>query len=197
MQIRVPRVEWTGEWEAAFGQPQRTGVWYLWGNSGHGKTTFVLMLMKELSEHGRVLYCSYEEGEASLSLQTQMRRIGMGTAARIGLTTMPMAEVSDYLDQPRSADFVVIDSLEYSGIGDGSELLALSSKHRQKLFVMIGQAEYSTPSTRVGREALYLANQKIWIEGFRAFSRGRSFGERRWMNIWDVEAQKYWSMKGR
>ena len=30
------------EWKAAFGEPERNGVWFVWGRSGSGKTSFVL-----------------------------------------------------------------------------------------------------------------------------------------------------------
>ncbi len=36
------------EWKAAFGEPERNGVWFVWGRSGSGKTSFVLKLCKEL-----------------------------------------------------------------------------------------------------------------------------------------------------
>ena len=28
-----------GEWKEAFGEPERTGVWFIWGNSGNGKSS--------------------------------------------------------------------------------------------------------------------------------------------------------------
>ena len=27
-----------GKWAEAFGRPERTGVWFVWGNSGNGKS---------------------------------------------------------------------------------------------------------------------------------------------------------------
>ena len=51
-----------GEWAEAFGEPERNGVWFIWGRSGSGKTTFVLQLCKELARFGRVAYDSLEEG---------------------------------------------------------------------------------------------------------------------------------------
>ena len=33
-----------GKWKAAFGTTERVGVWFIWGNSGNGKTSFVMQL---------------------------------------------------------------------------------------------------------------------------------------------------------
>ena len=27
-----------GSWKDAFGEPERTGIWFIWGNSGNGKS---------------------------------------------------------------------------------------------------------------------------------------------------------------
>lgn len=40
------------EWREAFGEPERNGVWFVWGRSGSGKTSFVLKLCKELCRFG-------------------------------------------------------------------------------------------------------------------------------------------------
>jgi putative protein kinase ArgK-like GTPase of G3E family len=51
----------TGAWADAFGEPERIGVWFIWGNSGNGKSSFVMQLCKELAKFGRVAYDSLEE----------------------------------------------------------------------------------------------------------------------------------------
>mgnify|MGYP000302557014 CR=1 FL=1 len=37
-----------GPWYDAFRTPERRGVWFVWGNSGNGKTSFVMQLCKYL-----------------------------------------------------------------------------------------------------------------------------------------------------
>ena len=70
-----------GAWAEAFGRPERNGVWFVWGSSGNGKTSFVLQLCKELSRFGRVAYDSLEEG-ASLTMQNAFVKMGMQDVAR-------------------------------------------------------------------------------------------------------------------
>ena len=69
--------EFEGEWQEAFGQPEQGGVWFIWGKSGNGKTSFVLQLCKQLARYGKVAYDSLEEG-SSLTMQNALVRVGMG-----------------------------------------------------------------------------------------------------------------------
>ena len=32
-----------GDWADAFGAPERGGVWFIWGRSGSGKTSFTII----------------------------------------------------------------------------------------------------------------------------------------------------------
>ena len=41
--------EFDGVWESAFSKPETSGVWFVWGNSGNGKTSFILQLIKYLT----------------------------------------------------------------------------------------------------------------------------------------------------
>ena len=65
-----------GKWKEAFGTPERVGVWFIWGNSGNGKTSFVMQLCKELCKYDRVVYNSLEEG-ACLTVQNNLKMHGM------------------------------------------------------------------------------------------------------------------------
>ena len=70
-----------GEWKAAFGNPERVGVWFVWGNSGNGKSSFVMQLCKELCKYDRVVYDSLEEGSCK-TVQDSLRRHGMSEVSR-------------------------------------------------------------------------------------------------------------------
>ncbi|MFZ6038652.1 MAG: ATP-dependent serine protease [Bacteroidota bacterium] len=192
----VRKFEFAGEWEKAFGSPESTGVWYIFGNSGSGKTSFILMLIKCLSAYGRVLFVSYEEGEISASLQEGIDRFGLlERNSDVHVCTDNLEELTERLNKRRSADFVIIDSLEYSEFATIKRLKAFTEEWPDKLFVFIGQAEGDRPRTELGKSVLFLAKQKIYIEGYRAFSRGRSFGEKGFIDIWADRAEEYWGYK--
>ena len=68
LKMKKKLLKLTGKWFDAFGHTEFYGVWFIWGNSGNGKSTFVMQLCRELCKFGKVLYVSLEEG-TSLTLQ--------------------------------------------------------------------------------------------------------------------------------
>lgn len=54
--MKFDTLPFEGVWHDAFGTPERRGVWFVWGNSGNGKTSFVMQLCKYLCRFGRVAY---------------------------------------------------------------------------------------------------------------------------------------------
>ncbi|MCY6310363.1 hypothetical protein OXV62_25745, partial [Bacteroides faecis] len=70
-----------GKWKDAFDTPEVRGCWFVWGNSGNGKTSFVMQLCKELCKYDRVAFNSLEEG-TSLTVQNNLRRFGMAEVSR-------------------------------------------------------------------------------------------------------------------
>ncbi|HRS19658.1 MAG TPA: hypothetical protein P5243_09140, partial [Bacteroidales bacterium] len=64
------------EFYEAFETPETCGVWFIWGNSGNGKTSFVMQLAKELCKHAKVCYNSLEEG-CSLTMRNALSRYEM------------------------------------------------------------------------------------------------------------------------
>ena len=59
---RFKTVDFDGAWLASIGMPVLRGTWLIYGGSGSGKTSFCLQLAKYLSQFGRVLYNSLEQG---------------------------------------------------------------------------------------------------------------------------------------
>jgi adenylylsulfate kinase-like enzyme len=58
-------IQWTNsDFEQAFAQPEDCGVWFIWGNSGSGKSSFLMELIKALSVCGKIVFNSLEEGDS-------------------------------------------------------------------------------------------------------------------------------------
>lgn len=102
-----------------------------------------------------------------------------------------MATLSERLKKRRSPEFVVVDSLQYTGMSY-SDFRTLKERHRDKLLIFISQARGTQPSSRVGVSVMYDAGLKIWVEGYRAFSKGRTFGDKGYYTVWPERAEKYW-----
>ncbi len=184
------------EWKAAFGEPEKNGVWFVWGRSGSGKTSFVLQLCKEMCRFGRVAYDSLEEG-SSLTMKNAFVRAGMQDVARrmVLLDGERMEDLDKRLKKQKSPDVVVIDSFQYTGM-TFEDYLGFKSRHPKKLLVVISQAEGTRPKGRTAVSVMYDAALKIWVEGYRAFSKGRYFGEKGYYTVWKERAEEYWGKGG-
>ena len=60
--IRHEYIDFDGEWYLAFGRPEKSGCWIIYGKSGQGKSSFALQLARKFDEMGlRVLYLTLQE----------------------------------------------------------------------------------------------------------------------------------------
>ena len=94
----------TGRFRELIGIPEATGTWFIKGESGHGKTSFLMQLSKELSKFGDVLYNSLEEG-ARKSMQDAVKSEQMYLLRKGSFQLLhkePMPELITRLKRKRS-----------------------------------------------------------------------------------------------
>lgn len=190
--IKFDTIRLGGGWDECVGEIETTGIWFIWGNSGNGKTSAVVSLCKELSAFGKVLYNSREEG-VSLTMQNTLRRYGMGElGSRFQLANMSLQELDEKISQQRSPKFVVLDSFQFMGL-TYKDFRAFCEKHKNKMLIFVSRTRGRQPEGRAAISAMYDASCKIWVEGYKAFIKGRFVGTTGEMTIWDEGAKKYWS----
>ena len=185
--------EFDGEWYEAFDNPERTGIWFVWGNSGNGKTTFVLALVKYLARFGRVAYNSLEEG-SSHTIRKSFANVGMEEVGRqvVLIDGESIDELEERMGKRRSADVWVIDSIQYAGL-TYERYKKLKERNRSKLIILVSHADGKMPEGRSSKKIMYDSTMKIWIEGYRALSKGRYIGPNGGTyTIWEEGADKYW-----
>lgn len=138
--LNIPELPFDGEWRAAFGRPSRYERWFIDGESTSGKSTFVMLLAKKLCEYGKVDYISLEEG-ANLSFKKRVKRLQM--KEKVGkfkvVTNITMEELAERLAKPKSANFVVIDSVQYTGITFPKVKALLLDRFPRKSFIFVSQ----------------------------------------------------------
>lgn len=195
LSIKYDTLDFEGAWRDAFGTPESRGVWIIWGNSGNGKTSFALKLCKELCRFGRVAYDSLEEG-ACLTMQNAIRREGMMEVNRrfLLIDNENMEQLSLRLKRQKSPDFVVIDSFQYTQM-TYKQYITFKEKHKSKLLIFISHAKGVLPYGSAARSVMYDASLKIYVEGFRAFSKGRYIGPVGHYDIVPERAQEYFGEK--
>lgn len=186
-----------GRFERLFGHPERSGVWFIWGQSGNGKSSFVMQLCKALlhrDNRATLLYNSLEES-TSKTFQDSLIRHGMSEVTGFQvLQPEYLEQLTERLRQPRSPSIIVIDSIQHFMI-TYREYVMLKEQFPQKLFIFISQADGKNPSGKAAKAVMYDATLKIWVEGYRAFSKGRFFGpdpNDSTFTIWEERASVYW-----
>ena len=192
LQMKRKVLEFGGAWEASMGKPAASGTWIIWGNSGNGKSSFVMQLAKYLCQFDKVIYDSLEES-TGLSVQKSLQRHGMAEVSRRFqiLDRESMDDLSERLKRKKSAGIVIVDSFQYSGLNYAG-YKKLKEAHPGKLLIFISHAEGTRPEGRAAKKVEYDADVKIYVEGFKATCKSR------FMDvpgvpfvIWDEGANKY------
>lgn len=190
--MKFETLPFEGDFRRAFGEPEKRGVWLMWGGSGSGKTSMAILLAKELAKHGKVAYNSLEQG-ASLSMREALERhkIDEVERGRFLLLSEDIETLSERLSKRKSPDYVIIDSFQYCGLSYKA-YKQFKERHKDKLIVFISHAEGIQPAGRTAVSVQYDADMKIFVEGYRATSKGRFFGEAgACYVIWEEGASKY------
>lgn len=192
LSIRNETLQLTGGWNEAFGEIDRHGIVFVYGPSACGKSSVALCFAKELTRFGRVLYVSNEEGFAS-SLQERLRRFSIADCgARFQLVSKePMGELVERLKKRKSADFVVIDSIQDSQISR-AEYRDLKRLSASKMLIFVSRVEGCRPMGRLAVDIKFDADLKVWVEGGRAMSEGRYIGRAGYYDVLQQKARQYW-----
>ena len=194
--IRHEYIDFDGEWYQAFGRPEKSGCWIIYGKSGQGKSSFALQLARKLDEMGmRVLYLTLEMGGSTDFLES-VRDVGMRSDINriIFSDDTTFEDLDEYLGKQRSADVIIIDSVQYFTDQCGvkaDEIISLRKKYPRKVFIFISHVdgkEVGQAAYRVKRDSF----KRIYVQGFKATFVGRGKGgPRGFFIIWAKGYQEY------
>ena len=193
---RFKTADFDGAWLASIGMPVLRGTWLIYGGSGSGKTSFCLQLAKYLSQFGRVLYNSLEQG-LSPTMQAAWIAGGMDEAGRRVklLDREGYDELFERLGKRQSPEIVIIDSINYLRGLRLCDYQLLSQRYRKKLFVVVAHEKGGEPKGALAQAIRYDADVKIRVEGYRAmvtsrYATGEVGGDD--YIIWEDGADAYW-----
>lgn len=183
-----------GEWSEGIGEVvELNGVWFLWGQSGNGKTRGSLKLAKYLTKFGPVIYNTLEEG-ARLTMQKAIKESGIANVARrfVLLDREPLEDLKLRLRNRKAPRVVFIDSFQYLGLNK-KQYIQLKQEFPDKLFIFISHAEGKQPEGKVAKFARYDADVKLFAEGYKFFITSR-FGGSKPVVISKELSDKYWKI---
>lgn len=174
---KVVRLPFENEWYEAFKQPQNRGVWFVYGGSGSGKSTFAMQLAKELATHGTTFYNLLEEemDDSDFIERTELCQM-QDVAHQFNIQSYDLERLDAYLSKRNSPQNIIIDSLPYF-LHSWEDYKAFKKKWAtKKVIVFIGHADSKNPSTELQRKVMYDAKMKIYVSGYLATCKGRTIG---------------------
>lgn len=194
---KIDTLDWDGEWKQTFGCPPTTGIWYVAGHSGSGKTTFIVKLMKQFAVMGmKVRFYNFEEGDGSSTLQEIFLREDFESHKKkitIVSDFLPYEDIVAELKKTK-AKVVVIDSRKEVGM-TSKQVLELKRLFGDDMLLVIvcHVLPNGQPETGADRQVMQSARMKIFVDRFRAINRGRTFGEVEYFDIYKEKGELLWA----
>lgn len=187
-----------GEFKELLGDPERSGSWFVFGESGHGKTTFILSLCKELSSVPKIkiAYNTLEEGARksfqNAVVQNQMEHCRKGSF--VILDKEPIELLRTRLSKHKAPNVIVIDSCQYANL-DKLSYKKLLKDFPRTLFVFNSHAVGKRPVGAIGRDIKFDADIAIRVHGYCAFAEKSRMNRGKLARpyiIWEEGAREFW-----
>ncbi|WP_228235900.1 ATP-binding protein [Allomuricauda sp. M10] len=193
---KVETIPLTGDFKKLIGSPECRGSWFLMGDSGMGKSTFLMQLAKELTKYHKVDYNALEEEDRGSmgELMAENRMTECRKGSFMLLTGWPIEDHVERLRQKRSARIVIFDSVQYLKMTI-SDYKALLAEFHNKLFIFNSHAEGRQPVGALAKKIRFDADVKLFAEGFKVTGRSRMSRGKLPDDyiVWQEGADKYWN----
>jgi len=174
----IQKIHFEGKWLDAFGSPQNRGLWFVWGGSGSGKSTFLMKLAKELALSYKVVYNLLEEECDDSDYIDRTELIGMQEVKDNFLTTnYNLDQLDTYLSARNSPKVVFIDSLPYLRKSFDEWMVFKHKWATKKILIVSGHAKGKNPSTEMQERVMFDAKMKIFVTAYLAICKGRTIGK--------------------
>ena len=163
-----------GDFKELIGSPELRGSWIIYGDSGHGKTSFIMQLSKYLTRFGVVLYESLEEGDGE-SFKLALQDYNMAACNKqFRVAKDNYDALVTRLKKGKSPQIIVIDSTQYFDIRF-NDVKRLEELFPTKLFIFLSHVDATgkKPEGMVARKIKYHSPVKIYIQGYVAFAVSR------------------------
>ncbi len=173
-QKKFKSFEFDGIWYDILGEPERGGLWLIYGKEKNGKSTLALSLAKYLSTLEKVAYISAEEG-TDKSYQQRCKRIGISKDHKF--MSYPYDFFEEYLELFKGRQFpkiVFIDNLTaYDGEIDKKMIQKLIRDYPKITFIILAHEERKEPVGAVGVLVKKLSKRIFHVVGLKAFVTNR------------------------
>lgn len=187
----------SGIWQKSFGNPCKQFSIIIYGGSGGGKTELAMKLGKYLTNFGKVVYNSIEEGD-SHTLQMAVKRNNMDTVAdkfQI-IDGENLSELSERLRKQRSPDFVIVDSIQYLNATKEEYFEFKKEFYGKKAIIWISHTDgkdIDAVKGALAKSIWYDVDIQVPVKGFKGFPKKRLNGGGEVFIIESKKADDYWA----
>ena len=102
------------------------------------------------------------------------------------MTGLTVADLVARLERPKSANFVIIDSVQYLDV-------RLFDRFPRKSFILVSQVYKGRPKGKMADDIRFDCGVKIHTKGYRAYCQGRYTDDAEaYFTIWEEGAAKYY-----
>lgn len=178
LDFKTKKILFKGRFYDVFGHPQYKGRWIVLGNSGSGKSSFMMQLAKEFARTEKVLYNFLEEDLDDENVQDRLRLFMMHDVKNnFNMVSESIDDLTQRLKMRNSAQVIIIDSAMYFFRGyNFDKFLEFTREFPKKLFVFTAHAKGNQPRTEFETSIYFDATQKVFVNGFLATNKGRKYG---------------------
>lgn len=160
----------SGEWRRHLGTPQLgNSSWFIYGLSGHGKTSYLLQQAKELSTIEPIYYNTLEEG-MKLSFQMACERENIKSIEnKFRFQSETYDELVARMQMARPPKIVIVDSVQYLFRGlQTRHYLDLVRSNPKTTFIWLSGAEGSNPKGKIADDIRYDSDIVVHVHDFEA-----------------------------
>lgn len=168
--IKFKEIQLNDEWKNHLGEPQLgNSHWLVYGGSGHGKTSYVMQIVKQICMLGqKVHYNTCEEG-LKKGFKMALKRNNMKGVSGFNYHKETFEELSARLSRKRQAKIVVIDSVQYFFRKMRSEhYFKFINQFEDTTFIWISGADGKKPKGKIADDIYYDADIVVHVEDFMA-----------------------------
>ncbi|MGG5507929.1 MULTISPECIES: AAA family ATPase [unclassified Myroides] len=180
------------DWEAHLGSPQLgNSQWIVCGDSGHGKTSYLLQLAKMLCASYRVHYDTLEEGmKKSFKMALERSNI-KSVKSKFIFSQETLEELTVRLDRPRQPKIVIIDSVQYFFRGcKVQDYFNFIEKFQNTTFIWVSAIRGNLPMGAVAEAIYYDCDIRVNVRKFEAVIEKNRFEAYGSYIIWEEGYQR-------
>lgn len=173
------------------GEPQLgNSHWFVFGDSGHGKTSYILSIVKDLTKHYKVHYNTLEEGTKK-SFQKAVSRAGLKGNKNFQYAKENYEQLSTRLRKKKQPKIVVIDSCQYFFRGKQTQhYLKFVEEFENTTFIWVSGADGSRPKGKIADDIRYDCDIVNFVKDFRAEIKKNRFEATDSFIIWEEGYKK-------